>query len=220
MLSLLAVTLLASFLLGMRHATDPDHVVAVATIVSRERAAARAAGIGALWGLGHTVTILVVGGAIILFKFSISPRVGLSMEFAVAVMLVALGVFNTVGGFRGRADDDARSRPTSLPPLLVGTVHGLAGSGAATLLVMSLIPDPRWAAAALLVFSLGTILGMATVTLAIALPSAYAGGRVVRLQRGLRVASGVVSACFGLYLAHRIGFVDGLFTANPQWTPR
>jgi hypothetical protein len=61
---------------------------------------------------------------------------------------------------------------------------------------------------------------MATVTLAIALPSAYAGGRVVRLQRGLRVASGVVSACFGLYLAHRIGFVDGLFTANPQWTPR
>jgi len=218
MLSLLAVTLLASFLLGMRHATDPDHVVAVATIVSRERAAARAAGIGALWGLGHTVTILVVGGAIILFKFSISARVGLSMEFAVAVMLVALGLFNTVGGFRAAPGDALR--PTSLPPLLVGTVHGLAGSGAAALLVMSLIPDPRWAAGALLLFSLGTILGMSAVTLAIALPSAYAGSRVVRLQRGLRVASGVVSACFGLYVAHRIGFIDGLFTANPQWTAR
>ena len=217
MLSLLAVTLLASFLLGMRHATDPDPVVAVATIVSRERAAARAAGIGALWGLGHTVTILVVGGAIILFKFSISPRVGLSMEFAVAVMLVALGVFNLVGGVRGGAH---AARPASLPPLLVGTVHGLAGSGAATLLVMSLIPDPRWAAGALLVFSLGTILGMSLVTVAIALSSALAGRRVVRMQRGLRVASGVVSACFGLYLAHHIGFVDGLFTAHPQWTPR
>ena len=218
MLSLLAVTLLASFLLGMRHATDPDHVVAVTTIVSRERAAWRAAGIGALWGLGHTVTIVAVGGAIILFKLSITPRVGLSMEFAVAVMLVALGVFNMIGGFRA-SGADAR-RPTSLPPLLVGTVHGLAGSGAATLLVMSLIPEPRWAAAALLVFSLGTILGMAIVTVAIALPSAYAGGRVVRLQRGLRIASGVASACFGLYLAHRIGFVDGLFTEHPRWTPQ
>ena len=218
MLALLAVTLLASFLLGMRHATDPDHVVAVTTIVTRERSAWRAAGIGALWGLGHTVTIAAVGGAIILFKLSISPRVGLSMEFAVAVMLVALGVFNTVGGFR--AGPGTASRPASLPPLLVGTVHGLAGSGAATLLVMSLIPDPRWAAAALLVFSLGTILGMAVVTLAIALPSAYAGAHVVRLQNGLRVASGVASACFGLYLAHHIGFVDGLFTAHPRWTPQ
>ncbi|HET7456456.1 MAG TPA: hypothetical protein VFJ74_02310 [Gemmatimonadaceae bacterium] len=218
MLALLAVTLLTSFLLGMRHATDPDHVVAVTTIVSRERSAWRAGGVGALWGLGHTVTILVVGGAIILFKLSISPRVGLSMEFAVAVMLVALGLFNTVGGVRGAPGGDAL--PTTLPPLLVGTVHGLAGSGAATLLVMSLIPDPRWAAGALLVFSLGTILGMSLVTVAIALSSALAGRRVVRMQRGLRVASGVVSACFGLYLAHHIGFVDGLFTAHPQWTPR
>jgi high-affinity nickel-transport protein len=220
MLSLLAVTVVASFLLGMRHATDPDHVVAVTTIVSRERSAWRAAGIGALWGLGHTVTIVAVGGAIILFKVEISPRVGLSMEFAVALMLVALGVFNMVGGFRATPDGEETARPTSLPPLLVGTVHGLAGSGAATLLVMSLIPDPRWAAAALLVFSLGTILGLALVTTAIAVPSAYAGARVVRLQRGLRVASGIASACFGLYLAHRIGFVDGLFTATPHWTPQ
>lgn len=221
MLALLAVTLLTSFLLGMRHATDPDHVVAVTTIVTRERSAARAAGVGALWGLGHTVTILVVGGAIVLFKLSITPRVGLSMEFAVALMLVALGVFNLVGGVRGAGGAMAgRPRPASLPPLLVGTVHGLAGSGAATLLVMSLIPDPRWAVGALLLFSLGTILGMAAVTFAIALPAAFAGHRVLRLQRSLRVASGVVSACFGLYLAHRVGFVDGLFTAHPQWTPR
>ena len=82
------------FFLGMRHATDPDHVVAVTTIVSRERRVGRAAGIGILWGLGHTLTILVVGGAILLFDVVISPRIGLTMEFSVAVMLVLLGVLS------------------------------------------------------------------------------------------------------------------------------
>lgn len=223
MLSILALTLLTSLLLGMRHATDPDHVVAVATIVSRERSAARAAGIGALWGLGHTITVLLAGGAIILFKLSISPRVGLSMEFAVAVMLVALGLFNMAGGIGRHAHDgtrDAAPRRTTFPPLLVGTVHGLAGSGAATVLVLGLIPDPIAALGALLVFCTGTIAGMALVTAAIALPAAYAGARVARMQRSLRFASGLLSAGFGLYLGHQIGFVDGLFTATPQWTPK
>jgi high-affinity nickel-transport protein len=208
----LSLILVSSLLLGMRHATDPDHVVAVTTIVTRERSIWRAAGVGALWGLGHTVTVLGVGTAMMLFKLAISPRVGLSMEFAVALMLVALGVFNMLGG---RAD--AVGRPWTLPPLIVGTVHGLAGSGAATVFVMSLIPDPRWAVAALVVFCLGTIAGMMAVTAALALPSAYAGERMLGLQRSVRFASGVVSAGFGIYLAHRIGFVDGLFTANPQW---
>src|SRR5919206_3544383 len=80
------------FILGMRHATDADHVVAVTTIVSQQRSVARAAGLGALWGVGHTATILLVGGAIILFRVIIPPRLGLAMEFAVAVMLVLLGV--------------------------------------------------------------------------------------------------------------------------------
>src|SRR6185312_608796 len=84
------------FFLGMRHATDPDHVVAVTTIVSRERRVDRAGGIGMLWGLGHTATILVVGGAILLFDVVIPPRLGLSMEFSVAVMLVLLGVLSLV----------------------------------------------------------------------------------------------------------------------------
>jgi high-affinity nickel permease len=82
------------FFLGMRHATDPDHVIAVTTIVSRERRVGRAAGIGILWGLGHTVTIFVVGGAIVLFDVVIPARIGLTMEFSVAAMLMVLGVLS------------------------------------------------------------------------------------------------------------------------------
>src|SRR5580704_11959491 len=88
------------FLLGMRHATDPDHVVAVTTIVSRERTMLHAAVIGALWGLGHTITILLVGSAIILFKLTIPTRLGLTMELSVGFMLILLGVLNLTGVMR------------------------------------------------------------------------------------------------------------------------
>src|SRR6202140_4619503 len=99
MATLFAIVLLG-FFLGMRHATDPDHVVAVTTIVSRERTMLHAALIGALWGLGHTVTILAVGSAIILFKLTIPPRLGLTMELSVGFMLILLGVLNLTGLMR------------------------------------------------------------------------------------------------------------------------
>src|SRR5271170_4442796 len=94
--SILAV----GFFLGMRHATDPDHVIAVTTIVSNARNHMRAALIGAFWGVGHTVTIFVVGAAIILFNLVIPVRVGLSMDFSVAVMLIILGLMNVAGFMR------------------------------------------------------------------------------------------------------------------------
>src|SRR6202048_1612056 len=93
--------LFLGFFLGMRHATDADHVVAIATIVSRERSLAGSALIGAAWGVGHTVTVMAVGAAIILFGVVIPPRLGLSMEFAVGIMLVLLGVLTLTG--MGRA---------------------------------------------------------------------------------------------------------------------
>src|SRR3984957_12843390 len=99
MISLFSIVALG-FFLGMRHATDPDHVVAVTTIVSRQRSVRHAALIGALWGLGHTITILAVGSAIIIFGLVIPPRVGLSMEFSVGLMLVLLGVLNLSGIMR------------------------------------------------------------------------------------------------------------------------
>ena len=214
--ALLSVTLLG-FLLGMRHATDPDHVVAVTTIVSQQRSLLRAARTGVLWGMGHTATIILVGGAIILLKVQLSAipaRVGLSLEFAVAVMLVVLGLLTLAGGERRVTDSTAR-------PLTVGFIHGLAGSAAvATLPQVALIPNPLWAFAYLGVFGVGTIVGMLLITVSIAAPSLLATQRFMGLNRTLRLASGVASIAFGLFLAHRIGFVDGLFTSAPSWTPQ
>src|SRR5271155_2381136 len=103
-LSILAV----GFFLGMRHATDPDHVIAVTTIVSNQRNRMRAAMIGAFWGLGHTVTIFLVGAGIILFNLVIPVRVGLSMELSVAVMLIILGLINVAGFLRAMPGESAR----------------------------------------------------------------------------------------------------------------
>jgi hypothetical protein len=210
----LPLAFVVSLLLGMRHATDADHIVAVSTIVHRERSARRASRIGVLWGLGHTVTIFVVGGAIVLFKLAFTPRLGLSMEFSVALMLMVLGLLNLTR--RGTASTEV----PQFRPFIVGVVHGMAGSAAATLLILPLIDDPRWALLYLGVFGLGTIAGMAMVTIAIAAPAIYAGARLAGLQRGIRVASGAVSLAFGAYLGYKVGFVDGLFIAQPHWTPQ
>ena len=105
-------------------------------------------------------------------------------------------------------------------PLVVGIVHGLAGSAAVALLVLATIRDPRWAMLYLLVFGVGTIAGMMLVTGLLAWPFARGGTRVATMHRGMRVAAGLVSVAFGLLLAYRIGVVDGLFSATPRWTPR
>jgi len=217
MLAALLSVLLLGFLLGMRHATDPDHVVAVTTIVSQQSSLTRAARTGVLWGIGHTTTILLAGGVIILLKVQIAaipPRLGLSLEFAVAVMLIVLGLLTLARNERRVADSTAR-------PVTVGFIHGLAGSAAVvTLPSVALIPNPAWAVGYLAVFGLGTIAGMMLITASIAAPSLFATRRFAGMNERLRIASGVVSIGFGLFLAHHIGFVDGLFTAAPSWTPQ
>lgn len=214
MLTALVSVLALGFLLGMRHATDPDHVMAVTTIVTHQRSLGRAVRTGMLWGLGHTTTILLVGGAIVVLKLQLSeipPRLGLSLEFAVAVMLIVLGLLTLAG-------DDRRVTESTARPMTIGFVHGLAGSAAvATLPQMALIPDPLWALGYLAVFGIGTIAGMMLVTASIAAPSLLAAKRFSGMNRTLRIASGVASIGFGLLLVHRIGFVDGLFTAAPTW---
>jgi ABC-type nickel/cobalt efflux system permease component RcnA len=257
------------FFLGTRHATDPDHVVAVTTIVTRERNLSRSTMVGILWGVGHTLTILLVGGAIILFGLVIPARLGLTMEFSVALMLVLLGIFN-LNAFWQSLDDVASVRtpaaethshfhthggdapgqaaglirdtqkweendgprrlfgPTlgrlglfhTLRPVVVGIVHGLAGSAAVALLILATIRNPVWAMAYLIVFGLGTIAGMALITTAIAVPSVYGTRRFARVNRYLVVASGLLSLGFGLFLAYHVSFINGLFTNHPMWTPK
>jgi len=223
------------FFLGMRHATDPDHVVAVTTIVSRERTVRAAVAIGLLWGLGHTATIIAVGGAIVLFGVVIPPRLGLSMEMAVALLLVVLGAMNLTGALRnirehahgahshphsGRASLHGLGRAAALRPLLIGLVHGLAGSAAVSLLVLAAIHDARWAVVYLVVFGIGTVVGMMLLTLGMAGPLARASAISPTVERRLVRATGLVSLAFGLFLAYRIGVADGLLVGVPHWTPR
>jgi high-affinity nickel-transport protein len=265
MTGLLAVTVLG-FFLGMRHATDPDHIIAVTTIVSRHRTTGGAAAIGALWGVGHTLTILIVGAGIILLGWVIPPRVGLSLELSVGVMLIVLGLMNLSGVLQritesltpsgrvhahphphgdyvhshihGHEPETHPHTPEQTPlsrldrrlgglgvyqlvrPLVVGVVHGLAGSAAVALLVLTTIGNTSWAIVYLLVFGVGTIAGMMLITAAIAWPFAYGGRRFARLHAGLRVASGAISLAVGLALAYQIGVTDGLFGVAPRWTPR
>lgn len=215
MYSVVSIAVLG-FLLGVRHAVDPDHVVAVGTIATRTTSFRRAAGVGALWGIGHTLTILVVGGGIILLRVVISPRVALAMEFAVALMLILLGLQNVASARRGDAPDPSPTRP-----FVVGMVHGLAGSAAVVLLVLATVRDSWWAFAYLSLFGLGTVVGMVAVTAVIAVPAAIAVNRVRNARRWLTLASGIASVVLGVLLASELSDGDtGLFSAAPAWTPR
>jgi len=267
--------LFLGFFLGMRHATDADHVVAIATIVSRERSLAGSALIGVAWGVGHTITVMAVGAAIILFGVVIPPQLGLSMEFAVGIMLVLLGVFTLTGmgravsaahghagfpaghaldlhdhlhahgdyvhrhphghgpGAHGHAEEHtplARLERSGLGriafydwlrPFVVGLVHGLAGSAAVALMVLSIIREPFIALGYLLLFGLGTIVGMMLITLILSAPFAFTAVNLPKFNWRLRVASGLVSFVFGVILIYGIGFAEGgLFTDAPTWEPR
>jgi ABC-type nickel/cobalt efflux system permease component RcnA len=269
MIGLLSIVALG-FFLGMRHATDPDHVIAVSTIVSRQSSLARSAGIGIFWGIGHTLTIFLIGAAIILFNVVIPPRIGLSMELSVGVMLIILGAMNVAGFLRslpsaaslaapqetslvhahphshgdyvhthphGHSPEAHPHRPEQTPlarldqifgklgfyqsvrPLVVGIVHGLAGSAAVALLVLTTIRNSYWALAYLLVFGMGTIAGMMLITLSLASTLRFVGRRR-QFSRHLALASGMLSLAFGLVVAYQICVVNGLFTGHPNWTPR
>jgi len=205
--------ILLGALLGLRHATDADHIVAVTAIVARERSLLRAARVGALWGVGHTTTLLVVGGAIIALRLVIPPRVGLALEFAVALMLIALGYANL------RARDVEPSEKAAARPFVVGTVHGLAGSAAVALLALATIRSTLPAIAYLVVFGLGTILGMVLATVVVAAPAFYVGNRSAQWRLGVRYAAGALSIALGVLLAHEIITEGGLFGAAPVWEP-
>lgn len=222
-MTLLAI-LSVGFFLGMRHATDADHVVAVTTIVARERNIKAALWIGALWGIGHTATIMLVGGAIVVLGVVIPPRLGLSMEMSVAVMLIGLGAMNLSGAMK-RIDEAAHNRPITIMrgglarPLLVGVVHGLAGSAAVALLVLATIRDAVTAIVYLGTFGLGTVVGMMLLTSAMAAPIAVASKRFQSAEPQIARVSGLVSVVFGLFLVYQIGIVDGLLSASPTWSP-
>lgn len=217
--------LLLGFVLGMRHATDADHVVAITNIVSQQRRIRDAAWTGVWWGIGHSLTVLAAGSAIIGFGLVVPARLGMSLELSVALMLIVLGFMNLNTAFgwfhdpsgagHGHGKEspqvDCTLRRRALRPALIGFIHGLAGSAAVALLVLPLIRDTGSAIAYLLVFGAGTIAGMMLITAAIAVPVRYAAARSQGWHRLLGGCAGAASCCFGAFLVYQIGFVEKLF---------
>lgn len=216
--------------------------MAVGTIVARTRKLGTSWLLGAFWGLGHTITIFAVGALIILLKVSIPPRAGLSMEAAVGLTLIALGLFNLAGRGLGARGAPPRDHPHAHPDepelgwlkrhlrdagafqlarsLSVGLVHGLAGSAAVALLVLATIGNPRAAVLYLLIFGLGTLVGMLILSTLMEMALLRAASSWLRLERVLTSATGLLSLVFGLWVVYDMGFVHGLFTAHPEWIPR
>jgi high-affinity nickel-transport protein len=236
------------FVLGLQHATDPDHLVAVATILTRERRFADGALVGVLWGTGHMTTLTIVGAFIIGLKLTITPAVGDMLELAVAAMLILLGVLRLRDVLRGRetvppghlaADHDHGGRagvvhshphvhgsehPHEHPhvhpsrwlatlgwrsgwpagrALVVGAVHGLAGSAAVSLLVLATLRSTASAVVYLLIFGVGTVIGMTLLTAVMAFPVAMAL-RYRRARQALALCAGVGSIVFGLVYGYRL----------------
>ncbi len=196
-------------LLGMRHALEPDHLAAVSTLVSRERSGAKAALLGVCWGLGHTVGLIVVGAVLVVLRTELPPAIASLFELLVAVMLVTLGTRAVIQAIRqGRpshqhAHTFAMHEHSGLPahvhigtwtlarrPLLVGAVHGLAGSGALTALVLTTLPSTAARLSYMALFGLGSTIGMAILSGLLGWPLARLGAH----QAVTRVVTFVVGA--------------------------
>ena len=221
---------------GLQHATDADHLVAVSTIVSEHKSLKWASFIGAFWGLGHTTTLFLVGLIVIGLRVTIPPRVALSLEFLVAVMLVVLGLrilWRSFGVNKihlhahahspethkhfhvhdSHAQDHRHEHPfkSMRRPFVVGMVHGLAGSAALMLLVLTTIPSALAGMAYIVIFGIGSVGGMLLLSGLIGLPFVLTAQRFSRMNRWIQVVAGVASLLFGLHLGWDIGFNEGLF---------
>ncbi len=252
-MSLLLSILGIGLLLGMRHATDSDHVVAITTILAKEKKAHASTLIGILWGIGHSITVTLIGIPILLYSIVVPPRLGLALEFFVGVMLFVLGLLNLTGlmqkihnkfspiivhnhehlyptgGPHKHFHMHTESHATkhihhlglfqSLRPFAIGLIHGLAGSAAIALLVLSTIKNTVLSVAYLFIFNIGVIIGMMILTTILGTSITLAKKKSDKIHTYLVTASGLFSLFFGLYLMYQLGVVDGLFSGTVHWTP-
>lgn len=228
---------------GLKHATEVDHVVAVSTIVSQHRNVMRSALVGALWGIGHTASLLVTGAIVLSLRVAIPENIGNWLEFAVALMILGLGGSAMWQALRKgreahvhkhnhdgvphvhvhfheattRHNPDQSSPHThavhsiGFKPLLVGMMHGLAGSGALTLLVLTQINSAWLGLLYLAIFGLGSIVGMLLMSALIGLPFALSSRNLSELHHRLHAAVAGLSIAFGLWYAYQTGLASGFF---------
>jgi hypothetical protein len=232
-----ASALAFGFVLGLKHAVEVDHLAAVSTIVSERKSMLGSLLVGGLWGVGHTISLLIAGIVIIVLHIEISARMALALEFCVGLMLIALGAHalrklargghlhlhaHQHGGrahvhphiHDGATETDPHAhhgfRP-SMRPLLVGMVHGLAGSAALMLLVLATISSPLVGLLYILVFGIGSIGGMMLMSALVSLPVYLTAHRFTRANLAMRGLAGLFSVGFGLFMVYEIGFAGGLF---------
>jgi hypothetical protein len=205
-------------LLGMRHALEPDHLAAVSTMVSGERNTMKAALLGMWWGLGHTLSLVIAGAVLVGLRAEMPPAAADLFEFAVALMLVGLGILAIVRAARQGADGPARVHrhgqivhshagvPAHLHiggwtlarrPLLVGALHGLAGSGALTALVLTTMPSNAARLAYVTLFGLGSTVSMAALSGLLGWPLARFGTHHV-VARSVSLIVGFLSTALGV----------------------
>lgn len=235
--SLSIASLLAfGFVLGLKHAVDADHLAAVSTMASERRSLFSSSLIGALWGVGHTISLMAAGVLVILLHLQISKTVAQSLEFGVGLMLVGLGVNALRKLARGghahihvhqhgghahahphvheRAQKEEPHTHHGLKfgarPLLIGLGHGLAGSAALMLLILTTISSPLVSLLYIVIFGAGSIGGMMLMSTLFALPARFTAARFSRADFALRCLAGIFSLSFGLFMIYRIGFVDHL----------
>ena len=179
--------------LGLRHATDADHVVVVSTLLQREPGVGRAARIAALWGAGHTMTFLGIGLLVVLAELRVPRAFEGAAELAVAAMLVGLGLVHLL---RRRTP----AKPAYARPVAIGIVHGLAGSATIALLVATTIHSRALATAYLGLFGAGTVAGMVLLTIVLAWPIGWAVRAGGALRRTVTAAAGLLSIGLGLLI--------------------
>jgi sulfite exporter TauE/SafE len=237
-----APVLAFGFVLGLKHAVEADHLAAVSAIVSERKSLWSSSLVGGLWGLGHTLALLIAGAAVILFHFRIDERTEQALEFTVGLMLVALGanaLRKLARGGRvhlhthrhgGREHvhphvhphvNDAAPEPEDPHthhglrlgprPLLVGMIHGLAGSAALTLLVLSTISSPFVGLLYLAIFGVGSAGGMMLMSALFGLPVYLTAARFARAHLAVRGLAGLFSLSLGLFTIYEVGFTNGLF---------
>ncbi|MFN4281699.1 MAG: urease accessory protein [Alphaproteobacteria bacterium] len=233
--------LLLGLLFGLKHALEADHVAAVASLATRSASPQEAARFGIAWGLGHTLTLFVIGSAVLLLGAAIPETMTKALELAVGVMLVFLGIDvvrrmikqglhihpHQHGDERHlhlhehehapAREAHARTphthshkRVLPLRALLVGTVHGMAGSAALVLLALASLDSIWLGMAYIALFGLGSIVGMAALSFAIGLPLRLTAHRLGALYGGLTAAIGLLTAALGASIVWQIGVVQGL----------